>query len=229
VGNSQRAYKPRSASTSTVQSAGTLPPRLANQYEWFFARQFSSAAAFAPVQALLQTLVVSQRPLDESELQLLTGLDANAELLGALRVLSAYVAREEDGDAVRYRLFHRSLAEWLTRPSRRGALHTVIQRLGHAQVAEHLWTNYEAAPEELEAYGLEHLATHLAEVARNGVKTERSTAAERLVDFVLDPVVQELRHDDPLGMVRSLELALAVAAEQTQCRGARACFPHPFS
>lgn len=197
-----------------IDDLDALPPGLANQYEWFFDRQFPTEAVFAPVRELLQTLVVTQRPLDEDELELLTDLDRETQLATALRTLSAYVAPEEDDDIVRYRIFHRSLSDWLTKPSRRGALHSVSRAIGHERVADRLWAAYEDDPEDLGDYSLTHLATHLGEVARKGSKSAVTTAITRLMDFVLDPTVQEQRRDDPLGMVRSLELALAVASEQ---------------
>lgn len=124
--------------------------------------------AMAPVRELLQTLVVSQRPLDEGELELLTELHPETQLATALRALSAYVVADQEQGMARYRIFHRSLADWLTKPLRKGALHSVSRALGHARVADRLWAIFDAEPDELGNYGLAYLATHRHRVRRRG-------------------------------------------------------------
>ncbi len=194
-----------------VDELGKLPPGLTQQYRLFFNRRYADAAAWQAVRPLFATLVAAQEPLGEAELAAATGLDAGTALPQRLAALGAYV-RTLPGPPARHAIFHQSLAEWLTGKEEQGGAFAVDVAAGHQLIADSLYGLYEADRFTLSGYALAHLATHLAASAR-AEKPRRPERQRALADFVLDPVVQEKRLDDPFGMDTSLRLALHTVAE----------------
>jgi hypothetical protein len=139
-----------------------MPPGLGSLYLHFFSRHFPDPAAFAPVRRLLEVAAAAQEPLPAELLAGAAGLDPEEELPRLLRRLAAYLP-ERDG---RYAFFHKSLADWLTDPARRGADYAVNPRRGHQALAEMGWREYQENVAGLHLYFLAHLPRHLAEAGR---------------------------------------------------------------
>jgi WD40 repeat protein len=139
-----------------------LPPGLNALYLRQFERIFPDEPRFDPARRVLEVVVAAAEPLTEAQLAGASGLDIEAALPRVLRVLAAYVPRR-DG---RYELYHKSLADWLTHPDRRGTLYSISRRRGHERLAELGDSERRRDPYALSRYSLVHLPTHLAEAGR---------------------------------------------------------------
>ena len=134
-----------------------LPPGLYGLYERFFERQFPAESDFEPAKRVLAVVVAAGEPLTASQIAGATGLDAEEDLLRVLRRLAVYVPPRSDGQsAPTYGVFHKSLADWLTLPGRRGDLYCVSLKRGHALLADALTSSWQN-----DKYALRHLPTHL--------------------------------------------------------------------
>jgi len=184
-----------------------LPRGLAEQYRFFLERQFRPPARFADARALLSTLVAARAPLDEAVLAAASGLAADNALPAAIASIRTYL-RVTDGESPRYEVFHKSLADWLTDPKRRGQPFTVTRSEGHAGLANGLLTQYRAARVNLPSYARWHLASHLIATLSTATPAVAQERAQQLAGFVLDTLVQDQRIDDPSGVDADLRQAL---------------------
>jgi TIR domain len=143
-----------------------LPPGLSGLYQNRLVHQFPDAASFAKARTVLEIAIAGQEPLTETLLAAATGFDSN-ELASVLRELSSYLPMRlaEDGTE-RYAIYHKSVAEWLTDPKRRGSIHFADVRQGHERLATALWREFSSDVANLSAYGLAHLLSHLIELKR---------------------------------------------------------------
>lgn len=132
-----------------------LPPGLSNLYDEFFERTFPDDDSYAPSKAILTVLLAANSGLTKR--QLMSILDvSDIDLERALAPLSGYLA--EDGGV--WRVFHKSLADWLTDPEK-ALLRFVVRRTdGQERILEYCkrW------PELEDDYPLRELPAHLAAV-----------------------------------------------------------------
>jgi hypothetical protein len=194
-----------------VEDLGKLPPGLTQQYRLFFGRRFTDAASWPSARPLFAALVAAQEPLPDDELAAATGLDAQKTLPQRLAALGAYV-RTTTEKIPRHAIFHQSLAEWLTGEDERGGAFAIDPVEGHLLLADGLYGRFVTDRFHISTYALAHLARHLAAATRAD-KARRPELQRALAEFVLDPVVQEKRLDDPFGMDTSLRLALQTVAD----------------
>ena len=102
-----------------ISKLDSLPPGLEGLYMQRFDAQFPDAERFAACRRVLDVIVAAREPLAKDELARAAGMDAEKELLAALKQLSAYVPARSGGDGVsRYATYHKSLVDWLTDPER---------------------------------------------------------------------------------------------------------------
>jgi hypothetical protein len=143
-----------------------LPPGLSGLYQNRLVHQFPDAASFSKARTVFEIAIASQEPLPEALLAAASGFDSN-ELTSVLRELSAYLPMRlaQDGRQ-HYAIYHKSLADWLTDPKRRGSVHVADVHLGHERLATSLWRELREGVANMSAYGLAHLATHLIELQR---------------------------------------------------------------
>lgn len=186
----------------------SLPPGLGALYGAFFLRQFPANADWERVEPFLAALVAGQDDLGVEEFSAASGLD-EVSVLARVRELSSYL-RETSGDPVRWAPYHRSLVEWLTRKA--GGQRSIWPARGHCLLADGLFARYEADRLGLGPYTRSHLARHLAEAATASGGAARVDLLRRLATFVVDPLVQGQRLDDPFGVDASFRLALDAAA-----------------
>src|SRR5262249_2376775 len=82
----------------------------------------------------------------------------------------------------------------------------VSRSRGHIRLAEGLLPIYKANRFSISRYALAHLAMHLSEAAK-APGADRLRWQDALVEFVLDPAVQEQRLEEPVAMNADLRLA----------------------
>ncbi len=129
------------------------PRGLGTLYEQSFARAFAAPGSYEPCALLLAVLLAALRGLTRAQLQDILGI-ADVELERRLAPLEAYLARTEGT----YRVFHKSLADWLTDPST-GTTDFHVDR-GAGERALLVWCRRWAAIED--DYPLRYLPSHLA-------------------------------------------------------------------
>ena len=195
-----------------VEELGTLPPGLSQQYQFFFERQFKTASEWEAVRPLFSVLVAAQDALSAEELGTAIDSGPKREVSRLLGQLASYL-RKTGPTQPRYELIHKSLLEWLTHEDRQGGSYAIDPSIGHQLLADGLHRRYETDRLSLSAYTLNFLAYHMAESARGADSGRRADRQRALAGFVLDPMVQSQRLNDPLGMSASLRLALELAAE----------------
>src|SRR5262249_49469779 len=113
----------------------------------------------------------------------------------------------------RREIFHRSLSEWLTDPNRKGRPFSVSRARGHARLADGLLAACTADRFNIAPYALAHPGPHCSEAARAASPVDRVRIQRSLVEFVLDPAVQDQRLEDPFGMTASLRVAFATVVD----------------
>jgi hypothetical protein len=116
---------------------GALPPGLYPYYQRFFERQFPDTAAFEAVRPVLEALVAAETPLMRETLARVSGIHDEPALSAALRPLGAFLVHDESG----YRIFHKSLTDWLTAPSRVGEDFYIESDRGKNRLADPILTS----------------------------------------------------------------------------------------
>ncbi len=140
-------------------SIGRLPRKLGGLYHQMFRLRFSDAQEYAnTIVPLLNGLVASMAPLPESLLQRASLMDHAAAELGVSR-LSQFLGIDETDPRI-VRLFHKSLADWLTTPSASGDF-AASEKAGHRQLANACWAEWEESAPTTREYIRQHLAAHL--------------------------------------------------------------------
>jgi hypothetical protein len=109
-----------------------VPTGLNSHYRRFFLRQFPDPGVFETVRPALETLVAADTPLSRKVLSNAIETDEMYGLSGMLRPLGGFVVSDESG----LRLFHRSLADWLTDPARVGDLFHVDINNGRRRLTD---------------------------------------------------------------------------------------------
>ncbi len=106
--------------TITFDALSTLPPGLASLYHDLFLRLFPTPADYTPAASVLEVLIASRDGLTESELAAATSLNLSKELRPALASLWSYLANVDHtyrpDIEPRYRVYHKSLVDWLATP-----------------------------------------------------------------------------------------------------------------
>lgn len=142
-----------------------LPPGLSSQFRLYFNRLYApDAAAFGQARQLLEAVLAAPAPPSRALLAAVLGWDDDS-LLPVLGRLASFLEVRNGC----YRLYHKSLADWLTGwhgPSDQplaGAYHARVQR-GHALWADHWLAQRDAQP--LPAGLLQSLPGHLCGASR---------------------------------------------------------------
>jgi WD40 repeat protein len=145
---------------------GRLAPGLGGVYMTFFERLFPTPASYEHAALVLGAAVTAEEPLDDAQLAAVTRLDARNDLREAIDRLAAFlpVRRDRHGRDT-YTLFHKSLADWLTRVDERkrriaGRFH-IVKADFHRRFADIGWAEYQRGPEGMSRYALLNLPNHL--------------------------------------------------------------------
>ena len=147
--------------TLPFDQIGRLAPGLPNIYLRFFERLFPTDASYQAPSLVLGALIVAEEPLDLAQLAAVTGLDPKGALRDALEQLAAFVPVNRG----RYSLFHKSLADWLTRDDeklgRMARRFHVEKAPFHRRFADMCWAEYERGAQAMSRYALLNLPNHL--------------------------------------------------------------------
>ncbi len=139
-----------------LDDLGALPRKLGGLYHAMFRKRFKDRVAYdSEVLPLLDCLVAASGPLPDDFLRAASGMAPHPTKRG-LTALSQFLG----GDAGGRRLFHQSLADWLTDPEASADFATSMEE-GQNRLARQCWREFEAQPRHLSAYTLAHLPAHL--------------------------------------------------------------------
>ena len=125
--------------------------------------------------------------LNAQQIASATGLCRRTVLPSVLRQLKAYLPPTlgPDGEE-RFAVYHKSLTEWLTDAKMLGELYSIDPVLGHEQIADWCWSEYENTPASMGPYTTTYASRHL-------VACQRWDEVVQLLD---DPLY--LEHRSPL-------------------------------
>ncbi len=143
-----------------------LPKGLRGIYPIFFARRFPDEADYERTKRVLQVMVAAREPLSEAQLAGATGLDDEEELPGVLRRLTPFLVRRQSKTGEVLALYHKSLLDWLTDKQLRGSRFYISPRIGHEQLAEWGWKEFQQDTRKMSRYTLRHLPAYLLETDR---------------------------------------------------------------
>ena len=120
----------------SLSDVDELPQGLYAHYGRFFQRQFADSAIFELARPVLEVLVAADRPLPRNVVALACGPDGDHNLSSVLRSLGAFVVYDESGWPEGFRLFHKSLTDWLTDPARDGDVYFIDSDKGRARLID---------------------------------------------------------------------------------------------
>jgi hypothetical protein len=138
-----------------------IPSGLSVYYQRFFQRQFPNTAVFERVRPILETLIAVDAPISRESLGQVCGIDEQ-EVAAALRPLGAFVVQGDSG----LRVFHKSLTDWLTNPSRMGQDFHLSSARGRSRLADWILTRASKSGTALSLSEKETLLRQLASTGR---------------------------------------------------------------
>ena len=127
-----------------VSDLDALPPGLYVYYRRFFERQFPDAAAFEVVRPVFEALAATDTPLSREMLVCASDIHDDQALLMALRPLGAFIVHDDSG----FRVFHKSLIDWLTDPSRVGEEFYIDRHSGRTRLSTAIFASLGADDQE---------------------------------------------------------------------------------
>jgi hypothetical protein len=139
---------------------GRLPPSLAGLYHNRAEARFPDGEGFAEARRVLAVLIAALQPLSRSELARITGLERERELADLLGKLAGFVFWDTDeGSEGVFRIAHKSVGDWLTRPAGGFDRFKVEPELGRELILADCrgWESHEAP------YAMRYLVAHLIE------------------------------------------------------------------
>jgi WD40 repeat protein len=185
------------AGRQPLENLDALPHSLDEIYHRFL-RRFSDPEWQDRYQPLFGLLAAALEPLSEAQLAAFSGQPRTPlrQALGVLRQFLDHSLNEQGQES--FSLFHQSLREYLTDEARNPDFWCAPED-GHQAIAGYFWEHFSDGWAALDAYGLRHLAAHLA-----GAK-EASRLQELLLDYGW--LEARLEKDGQIVLVRDYSLA----------------------
>ena len=138
----QQALEGIENNTYSFSELNRLPPGLSSLYLSFLEQSFPTPVSYEQARILLQTIAVSREILSAAQLATVTGMDLDGELYPLLIKLNTYLSHERDSEGFEgYKLYHKSLIDWLTGDDARQTLYYISSEQGHkllSETCEHL-------------------------------------------------------------------------------------------
>ncbi|MFC1878753.1 ATP-binding protein [Chloroflexota bacterium] len=151
---------------SSLLRVDALPDELDQLYDYFIDKivntiispQFGQSAWREYLRPFLGTLAIAQEPLNETQLEVFTGLSSE-DISDLQRELRQFV--EPVGSQPLFHIYHASFAEYLL-DEKSNQDYMIDGAKWHGRIADHYWDQYHADWSKLEdVYGLRYLITHL--------------------------------------------------------------------
>ncbi|MCX5800583.1 MAG: TIR domain-containing protein [Candidatus Eisenbacteria bacterium] len=143
------------------QDIGAIPPELKGLYYSLFQKRFKDIKAYElKILPLLNCLVAAREPIPERLLVSAVNGEEPGVRCGLLD-LAQFLRWREEG----IRLFHSSLADWLTE-AKYSLEYAISTQAGHQQLASACWKEYESDTKAMSPYATRHLPVHLVEARR---------------------------------------------------------------
>ncbi|MBN1364746.1 MAG: TIR domain-containing protein [Syntrophaceae bacterium] len=142
-----------------IEDAVGYPKGMTGMYQSYFKRQFPDISEYERHQVpLLELIVASYEPLEESLLEQILGLKGR-ERIKVLEPLGSLCQRQKGLIAP----YHKSMKDWLIKYDDSGEYYTPVEN-GHRKLADHGWRQFKTDKEQMADYHLKWLPAHLTEL-----------------------------------------------------------------
>ncbi len=140
-----------------------FPQGMGEVYQQFFDRQFGKNLPYykKEIRPILCMISAAFEPLQLGFLMRIMGYNTRMELFDHLDCLGSLFPRSGGEDADTITVFHRSLADWITKKDKSGVYFVDVQ-YGHRLLCEFGWREYTESVEKMSRYSLEWLPVHLS-------------------------------------------------------------------
>jgi tetratricopeptide (TPR) repeat protein len=204
-----------------------LSPGLAGFYHRMFSRRFPDFDRYCNrYGSLLSILAAARAPLPLPLLARASGLEL-ADARQRLLDLNVYLHVSAGRQAASYALFHRSLAEWLSRPEDAGRF-SVDEAEGHRRLADVGWAEFEDGVSQMSPYARDNLAAHLLErrswerlltvICSEELALPAAWTRQGQIDIALRCLDELIRHAPNFGGTPSIMVKLAIWRAQISSR-----------
>ena len=186
-----------------AEDIGQLTPGLENFYTSSFDRRFADTEAYGgQVRPLLRALVVARGQVPLSLLRRVAG-KAVEEVRSQLLALRPFLRINDQGNESAYRLFHKSMRDWLVEEQAAG-VYWCEEAGGERQLADACWEEYRGGPQGMSSYSLAHLPAHLFAAGRVEDLAQVLTDLD-FMEAKLDELGPQALIDDYKTALRSVE------------------------
>ena len=176
----------------------TFPKTLESTYQLYFERKYAAPESFRPLREIFEILVAAHTPLSIKEMHPMFQIDnptvdLEYDIMSKLSQVSLFLWYGSEGD--RIRIYHASLAEWLTSDANKGKVFYVKKQNGHNRLAKYYLK--EAEESILNPNEAFRLASHVVEGGLD----------KTIVDRFLSLPSQNVNSTDHLSQATALHLS----------------------
>ncbi len=138
--------------------AEDFPAGLVDSYFRFFERKFPTKRDFKELRPILEVVAAAREPMGPDEVGAFLGM-AGRDVEDEMEQVRVFFPLKEG----RYQPYHKSIVDWLSGRVGESTRYRLRLSEGHRLIAGVYWDKYEQGTDNLDAYGMLHLAHHLAD------------------------------------------------------------------
>ena len=159
-----------SATTDSTRWTENIPKTLDNVFQLYFERKYTTRNSFQSLREIFEVLVASYKPLSAHQIHSVLQLgnptlDYEYDIMPKLEEVSLFLWHGSRNGLVR--IYHASLAEWLTGDSNKGKLYYVKKENGHKRLAKYYLQNAKKVKKQLTPEEAFFLTRHVVEGGSN--------------------------------------------------------------
>ena len=159
-----------SATTDSTRWTENIPRTLDNVFQLYFERKYTTRNSFQSLREIFEVLVASYRPLSAHQIHSVLQLDNPTldyeyDIMPKLEEVSLFLWHGSRNGLVR--IYHASLAEWLTGETNKGKLYYVKKENGHKRLAKYYLQNVKQIKKQLTPEEAFYLTRHVVEGGLN--------------------------------------------------------------
>ena len=189
----QQALEGIENNTYSFSELDRLPPGLSSLYLNFLEQSFFTPISYEQAKILLQVIAVSREILSAAQLATVTGMDLDSELYPLLIKLNTYLSHERGSEGFEgYKLYHKSLIDWLTGDDARQTPYYISSEKGHkllSKTCEHLLTE---SPYVWRKYLERYTSHHFIESGCTEKLIPLLISFPKLIRYTVDTIVNEI-------------------------------------
>lgn len=159
-----------SATTESTRWTESIPKTLENVFQLYFERKYTRRNSFQSLREIFEILVASYRPLSAHQIHSVLQLDNPTldyeyDIMPKLEEVSLFLWHRSRNGLVR--IYHTSLAEWLTGETNKGKRFYVKKENGHKRLAKYYLQNAKKVKKQLTPEEAFFLTRHVVEGGSN--------------------------------------------------------------